>query len=201
MADYDRRQTAHRGGYNNRKRRYNEEDDYDRRSQRRRYEEPLHLKLRRQMLAIAESPLKKIDEEIKNIVRTVTTAYDDEEIRNGFVDLVIQLVVEQPLKIPFVAAVVLTSNSKKPELVAIILEKAVTTLNEELRIGAWREVKLVLRFLGCMQGLLDGDGVFPVLEELFLRAVDLQTASSEDVGYFSDVYPDISANTQLESRA
>lgn len=144
-------------------------------------------------------PLKKIDEEIKNIARTVTTAYDDEDIRNGFADLVIQLyvasflqrvnanlrhrVVEQPLKIPFVAAVVLTLNSKKPELVAIILDKAVTTLNEELRIGAWREVKLVLRFLGCMQGMLDGDGVFPVLEELFSRAVDLQTASSEDVRY------------------
>lgn len=92
-------------------------------------------------------------------------------------------VVEQPLKIPFVAAVVLTSNSKKPELVAIILEKAVATLNQELQIGAWREVKLVLRFLGCMQGLLDRDGIFPVLEELFSRAVDLQTASSEDVRY------------------
>lgn len=32
-----------------------EEEDHDRRSQRRRYEEPPHLKLRRQMLAIAES--------------------------------------------------------------------------------------------------------------------------------------------------
>lgn len=71
MADYDRKQNTHRGGYNNRKRRYNgtiislsqvstahkpaEEEDHDRRSQRRRYEEPPHLKLRRQMLAIAES--------------------------------------------------------------------------------------------------------------------------------------------------
>ena len=75
MADYDRRNSGHRGGFNNRKRRYRgtnwtmlaqsedpranylpiEDDDYDRRPQRRRYEEPLHERLRKQLLAIAES--------------------------------------------------------------------------------------------------------------------------------------------------
>ena len=72
MAEYDRRNGGHRGGYNNRKRRYRgkiyhdhrhdsfltlraEDDDYDRRPQRRRYEEPLHLKIRKQLLSVAES--------------------------------------------------------------------------------------------------------------------------------------------------
>ena len=32
-----------------------------------------------------------------------------------------------------------------------------------------------------MQDILEGDGVFPILDELFSRAADLQTASSEDV--------------------
>ena len=54
-------------------------------------------------------------------------------------------------------------------------------MQEHLEAGAWREVKLVLRLLACLQGVLEGDGVFPILEELFSRAVDLQTASSEDV--------------------
>ena len=72
MADYDRRPRG-RGGYfnNNRKRRYRgrqirmvgcrilttrvEDDDYDRRPQRRRYEEPLATSLRKQILSIAES--------------------------------------------------------------------------------------------------------------------------------------------------
>ena len=62
-----------------------------------------------------------------------------------------------------------------------ILKRAGDTLQRYLDNGSWREVKLVLRFLGCLQGLFEGDGVFPVLEELFSRAVDLQTASSEDV--------------------
>ena len=62
-----------------------------------------------------------------------------------------------------------------------ILEKVGSRLQEYLKAGAWREVKLLLRFLGCLQGLLAGDGVFPILGELFDRAVDLQTASSEDV--------------------
>ena len=72
MADFDRRQRGGRGQFNNRKRRYRgraselyaalwikltktEDDDYDRRPQRRRYEEPLSVTLRKQVLSIAES--------------------------------------------------------------------------------------------------------------------------------------------------
>lgn len=62
-----------------------------------------------------------------------------------------------------------------------ILAIAGLTIQEHLEAGAWREVKLVLRLLGCLQGILEDDGVFPILEEFFSRAVDLQTASSEDV--------------------
>ena len=90
-------------------------------------------------------------------------------------------IVEQALKIPFVAAVTLAINLQKPELAQEVLTKATVALNEQFRAGAWREVKLLLRFLACLQGILEDDGIFPVLEELFSRAVDLQTASSEDV--------------------
>ena len=62
-----------------------------------------------------------------------------------------------------------------------ILAKVESKLQSFLKAGQWREVKLLLRFLGCLQGLFTGDGVFPILGELFDRAVDLQTASSEDV--------------------
>lgn len=72
MADYDRRNGGPRGGYNNRKRRHRgtwscslttlskltlgaDDDEVDRRQQRRRYEEPLHIKVRKQLLGVAES--------------------------------------------------------------------------------------------------------------------------------------------------
>ena len=90
-------------------------------------------------------------------------------------------VVEQPLKIPFVASVYLLGNIQKPELTGDILLRASTSIQEWLEQGSWREVKLGLRFLACLQGVLNEDGVFPILDELFSRAVDLQTASSEDV--------------------
>jgi len=89
--------------------------------------------------------------------------------------------VEQPFKIPFVAAIVLFANPQKHELTQDILKRAEDAIQRYLENGSWREVKLVLRFLGCLQGLFEGDGMFTVLEELFSRAVDLQTASSEDV--------------------
>lgn len=94
-------------------------------------------------------------------------------------------VVEQPFKIPFAAAIVLVLNPRKAELVQEFLARAATALQTYLRCGSWREVKLVLRFLACLQGVLEGDGVFPILDELFSRAVDLQTASSEDVSILS----------------
>ena len=99
-------------------------------------------------------------------------------------------IVEQPLKIPFVAAVVLIINMQKPELVEEILARAGRAIQEYIGAGAWREVKLVLRFLGCMQGLLEDDGVFTVLEELFSRAAELQTTSSEDVSCPLQYCPD-----------
>ena len=89
--------------------------------------------------------------------------------------------VEQPLKIPFIAAIVLVANAHKPELTADVLKKIGEATQKHLDESSWREVKLFLRFLGCLQGLFEGDGVFGILEDLFSRAVDLQTQSSEDV--------------------
>lgn len=181
MADYDRRNGGPRGGYNNnRKRRYRDDDEHDRRPQRRRYEEPLHLKVRKQLLGVAESPLKRTDEEISSITKLVVDNYDDGETRRQFLDLSLQIIVEQPFKIPFVAAIIIVIDPQKPEVVQELLSRAAKTIQEYLEAGHWREVKLVLRFLACLQGLLEEDGVFPLLEELFSRAVDLQTASSED---------------------
>ncbi len=65
-----------------------------------------------------------------------------------------------------------------------LLTRVTKAIQEYLEAGHWREVKLVLRLLACLQGLLEDDGVFPLLEELFSRAVDLQTSSSEDVSIF-----------------
>lgn len=85
------------------------------------------------------------------------------------------------MKIPFVAATILIANSQKSELVADVLRNASQALQSYLNVGAWREVKLLVRFLGCLQFIFEGDGIFSLLEELFARAVDQQTASSEDV--------------------
>lgn len=180
MADYDRRQS---GGYNNRKRRYRDDDDhYDRRQQRRRTDSaPAPVRLRRQLLSIADSPLRRWSEEVTSIARIVTENYDDENLRDTFLNLSLQLVVEQPLKTPFVAAVVVVANALKSELVDMVLARLATQIEKNVGKGQWREVKLLLKFLACLQGCLEGNGVFPLLEDLFTRAADLQMASSDDV--------------------
>ncbi|KAE8377907.1 MIF4G like-domain-containing protein [Aspergillus bertholletiae] len=177
MVDYERRHHGPKGG---RKRRYREDDDYDRR-QRRRYEEPLVAKVRRQLLTIAESAARRAEDDVVNIAKSVADNYEDEELRQTFVDISVDLALEQPLKIPFIAATVLAANSYKSELVSDILTKASEYLQHYIDNGAWREVKLLLRLLGSLQILYEGDGIFPILEELFERAVVLQTASSEDL--------------------
>jgi nuclear cap-binding protein subunit 1 len=119
------------------------------------------------------------------IAKSVAENYEDEELRKSYVDIATDLVIEQPLKIPFIAATVLVANNYKSELVEDVLKRARESLQQYIDAGAWREVKLLLRFLGCLQSIFEGDGVFPILEELFARAVDLQTASSEDVSELS----------------
>ena len=208
MADYDRRPRGGGGGYNNRKRRYRgeqlllvkiwpqitykgltsliDDDDFDRRPQRRRYEEPLPVKIRKQLLSIAESPLKRVEDEVHSLAKMVSDNYDDLEVRNAFFDLALQIVVEQPFKIPFVAATVVVLNGLNRGEEAVggkggILQKICEETEERIKRGEWRDVKLFLRFLACLQGILEEEGVFVVLTELFERAVDLQTASSDDV--------------------
>ena len=96
--------------------------------------------------------------------------------------------IEQPLKIPFVAATVLLANAQKPDLTTDVLAKIGDALQQQLILGKWREVKLYLRFLGCLQGIFEGEGIFAILEELFSRAADLQMKSSEDVRLFRPIF-------------
>jgi nuclear cap-binding protein subunit 1 len=158
-----------------------DEDDYDRRPQRRRYEEPLSVRVRKQLLSVAESPLKRVEDEITIIGKTVCDNYEDLELRSSFFDLVLQLVVEQPFKIPFVAAVVLLVNTLRSEMVDELLTRAAARTNAKIREGEWREVKLLMKFLGGLQGLLEGEGVWAVLQDIFTKAVDLQTENNEEV--------------------
>ncbi|KAB5575975.1 MIF4G like-domain-containing protein [Coniochaeta sp. 2T2.1] len=186
MADsYERRPRGGGGGYHNnsRKRRYRDDDrdDHDNRGPRRRFDAPPHVRVRKGLLAIAENPMRPWHEEVASIANLMTDNYDgDELLRGNFVDLVLQLALEQPLKTPFTAAVVLVANGNKPELIDMLLTKLAAAIESRIKDGEWRDVKLYMKLLACLQGLLEGDGVFPVLEELFARAVDLQTASSED---------------------
>ncbi len=139
------------------------------------------MRVRKQLVAIAENPMRPWHDEVQSIATLFTDSWEDELLRSNFVDLVLQLAVEQPLKTPFVAAVVLLSNTARPEVVDMLLAKLAPLIEDKIAAGEWREVKLYLKLLACLQRCLEGEGVFPVLEELFSRAVDLQTASSEDV--------------------
>jgi hypothetical protein len=139
------------------------------------------VRVRKQLLAIAENPMRPWYEEVQTIANLLTDNWDDELLRGNFVDLVLQLAVEQPLKTPFLAAVVLIANTNQPELVDMLLAKLASHLQEKISQGRWRETKLYLKLLACLQSCLEGDGIFPVLDELFSRAGDLQMASSEDV--------------------
>lgn len=172
--------------------------------------------MRKQLQDIADLPLRGITDEVRGIAQLLADNYDDQRLREIFVDLALQLVIEQPLKTPFVAAVVLVLNTlsfktqvplnaqnggedtameegtEKPaepvaepttQVVDDLLAKATAGVEEKVKVGEWREVKLYLKLLACLQNCLEGDGVFPILDTLFDRAVELQTASSEDVSY------------------
>lgn len=119
-------------------------------------------------------------EQAMNLARVAADNWDDEYVRDAFCTVAMRLVNEQPFKIPFVAAMVLFAHTEKPEVAKEVIEKAGAQLQENLEKGQWRNVKLSLRFLACLSRLYEQDGIFAILDELFGRAVDLQTASAED---------------------
>ena len=59
----------------------------------------------------------------------------------------------------------------------VVKERIQTALSN----GEWRPFKLLLRYVACVNSIFEGDGLFAMLEELFNRAVDLQTESADDV--------------------
>ena len=85
------------------------------------------------------------------------------------------------MKIPFVAAIVLNVNHQRSSMVDLILDKFTLRTQATVEAGEWRSFKLLLRFFACTTPMFEDDGIFNILEELFNRAADLQTASSEDV--------------------
>ena len=89
------------------------------------------------------------------------------------------------MKIPFVAAIVFYGNINKPEIATEALKRTSERTQDFVNAGQWKEFKLFLRFFACMQSLLQGDGVFTILQQLFDSVVDLQSANENDVGNLS----------------
>ena len=90
-------------------------------------------------------------------------------------------IIEQPFKIPFVAAVALYGNEVKPEIVIEAMKRVGNRAQEALNAGDWKEFKLLLRFFACLQPLYQDEGVFTLLSQLFDTVVDLQSANENDV--------------------
>ena len=160
-----------------------DDDDFDQRerNQRQRQEPPPGTRIRRGLLEIAEDHGRLPHEVAANLAKLTAENYEDEYVRDTLTTATLKLVLEQPFKIPFVAAVVLYGNAEKPSMAQDVIERIGQQLQDALAAGQWRDFKLLLRFLACLSPLFEEDGVMPILDELFNRAVDLQTASSEDV--------------------
>ncbi|KAG9196075.1 hypothetical protein G6011_01196 [Alternaria panax] len=147
---------------------------------RRRYEEPPFPKLRRLLLNIASSTKLPQDEAIE-IAKFFGEHFDDERLRSDFFDVLVQLIIEQPFKIPFVAAVAYYANDVNSQITIEAMKRVGDRAQEALNAGEWKEFKLLLRFFACLQSLYEEDGVFTFLGQLFDTVVDLQSANENDV--------------------
>ena len=104
-------------------------------------------------------------------------------------------VLEQPLKVPYIAGVILNLNITNPEIVEALLPKYGERAQQAVNTGEWRSLKLLLRFFASAHSLFEGTELFQLLDELFGRAVDLQAASPDDVGLPTQQYLVIKTNS------
>ncbi|KAI5365253.1 Putative nuclear cap-binding protein subunit 1 [Septoria linicola] len=168
------------GRFNKRKRR--DDDDYDQgfRNQRQRQEPPPGTRIRKGLLEIGEDLLRLPHEVAANVAKLAADNYDDEYVKDTFRVASLKLVLEQPFKIPFIAAVVLYANGERSEMAEDLIKHVSQELQGAMDAGRLKDVKLLLRFLACLGPLFEQDGMLAVLDELFDKAADLQTASTED---------------------
>lgn len=166
-----------------------DDDNNTRPNQRRRFDPP-GTRLRKKILTLVDAGFVAPETEISEIVSLTVQNSSDDFVRDTFNDLVLSLALEQPCKVVFVAAAVVGVNAKAPEVVKELLGKTETAINRAVKKGDWRVVKLGLRFLGALQGIFEGEGVLAVLEELFQRAVDLQSQNPEEVRFSDDCIGD-----------
>jgi len=156
---------------------------YNNNNGRRRFDPP-GTRLRKRLLqSFLDNTLHSPEEEIRDISGLVTSHAEDEYVRDTFCDSVTSVCLEQPCKIPFLAALVLVVNGKSKDLVGDLVQKLGGLLELSIKAGEWIAVKLLLRFLACLGDVVEG-GVVGLLEELFERAVDLQSADPEEVSTF-----------------
>lgn len=99
----------------------------------------------------------------------------------GTQSLIDPSIVEQPFKIPFVAAVAFYGNDVKPEITMEAMKRVGDRAQEALNAGEWKDFKLLLRFFACLQSLFQDDGIFSFLGQLFDKVVDLQSEDENDV--------------------
>ena len=88
-------------------------------------------------------------------------------------------------------------NTMKGEIVEEILGRVVVGMQGAMGSGEWRVVKLYTKFLGGLQGVFEGEGVWSFLQDLLTKAVDLQTENNEEVGFpelDDEVFEDADAN-------
>ena len=88
-------------------------------------------------------------------------------------------IVEQPFKIPFLAAVFRVANAENPEAGRAVVEHIGEALQRYLHVGAFRNVKLVLRFLACLGDMIGDEGVAPILEALIEKLPAYQGDGNE----------------------
>lgn len=65
-------------------------------------------------------------------------------------------------------------NTTTPEMATLIIEEMAKLATEDLEKGELTAFKLRLRFFGCLQGILEGDGIFPTLNDVVEKARILQ---------------------------
>lgn len=149
----------------------------------RRHYDPPGTRLRKKLSAFLDSGFHTPEQEINDIGSLVLQHSSDEYVRDTFGDILISVAIEQPCKTLFLAGLLMSVNRSEPTLVKEVVEKVAVVVTRDVRAGKWREVKLGLKLLACCQGVFEGDGVIGLLEELFQRTIDLQSANPEEVSW------------------
>ncbi|KAK9465113.1 MIF4G like-domain-containing protein [Lipomyces arxii] len=146
-------------------------------------------RFRKLFTCLGEPARFSLGESIRHSANVLAEQELGEDMFKNFMEVIYNIVIEQPLKTFSVAVALQVANGRQSTIGAELLKYISVKLQVLLDSGDWNKVKLVLRFLVMMIPMLENaDAVTDIIEKLLAKSVELKKETKVQSRLSEEIY-------------